>query len=260
MRVLALAPHPDDEVLGCGGALALAAARGEDARVLVVFDGALGDPLGRFERATYVARRRAEALAAGAALGLAPGAYRFWALPEGHAPADAELLAGARRLAALVDELRPDVVYAPWIGEGRRDHATVARAARLALELAAFTGQAWGYEVATPLTPARTLDVGAVWERKLAALRAHETQLAYRDLVGAATRSAAPRARGLAGGSGRAEAFVPLGRPDEADARLLGARGSPAPLAAHRPVDEDLASAGARTAARARRVRGPRTP
>ena len=37
-RILCLAPHPDDEVLGCGGTLALAAARGARVHVAVVFD------------------------------------------------------------------------------------------------------------------------------------------------------------------------------------------------------------------------------
>jgi len=39
-RVLCVAPHPDDEVIGCGGALALHAARGDRVRVVVVSDGA----------------------------------------------------------------------------------------------------------------------------------------------------------------------------------------------------------------------------
>jgi LmbE family N-acetylglucosaminyl deacetylase len=44
-RVLVFAPHPDDEVLGCGGALALHARRGDHVRVVVVSDGgAGGDP------------------------------------------------------------------------------------------------------------------------------------------------------------------------------------------------------------------------
>ncbi|HQQ79461.1 MAG TPA: PIG-L family deacetylase, partial [Thermoanaerobaculia bacterium] len=39
-RVLVLAPHPDDEVFGCGGALADLASRGATIDVLLVTDGA----------------------------------------------------------------------------------------------------------------------------------------------------------------------------------------------------------------------------
>ena len=38
-RVLAVVAHPDDEVLGCGGALALHAARGDDVSIVILADG-----------------------------------------------------------------------------------------------------------------------------------------------------------------------------------------------------------------------------
>ena len=45
-RVLVIAPHPDDEVFGCGGMLAHHAAQGATVRVLVLTDGAGGAPEG----------------------------------------------------------------------------------------------------------------------------------------------------------------------------------------------------------------------
>jgi LmbE family N-acetylglucosaminyl deacetylase len=45
-RVLVVAPHPDDEVLGCGGMIAWHAARGDAVAVLELTDGAGGDPKG----------------------------------------------------------------------------------------------------------------------------------------------------------------------------------------------------------------------
>lgn len=180
-RVLVLAPHADDEVLGCGGTLALFAERGARVTVVVVFDGALGDPDGRFDGEGYAARRAAEARAGGAHLGVT--SYRFWELPEGHAPSDAELRAFVPRLDALARELRPELVLAPWAGEAHTDHRAVARAVELWLAEGAAPTEVWGYEVWSDLAPEHLVDVSGVWPAKLAALAEHDTQLAYRDLA-----------------------------------------------------------------------------
>lgn len=180
--ILVLAPHPDDEVLGCGGTLALASESGARVHVLVVFDGAAGDPDGHFESSTYAQRRRREALAAGERIGVS--GYTFWELPEGHWATEAEIDAGALRLQALIAELRPEVVLAPWEGDGHRDHQTVARTLRRVLERNTDVDfEAFGFEVWTPLRADHLVDVSSVWQRKVAALREHETQLAYSDLV-----------------------------------------------------------------------------
>ena len=101
--------------------------------VVVAFDGRRGDPNERFDAEEYVARRREEARAAAAHLGL--GEYEFWDHPEGHEPTASQLLDGARAVAASIERFRPDLVYAPWIGEQHVDHHTLARAVRLAVAL-----------------------------------------------------------------------------------------------------------------------------
>lgn len=188
-RVLVLAPHADDELLGCGGTLALFAAQGVEVRVVVVFDGAAGDPEGRFEEDDYVARREAEACRGGAHLGVAH--YDFWGLAEGHAPRDDELLSFVPRLAEAVRNFAPEVVLAPWRGESHADHASVARAVELWLEAAPTTCEVWGYEVWSQLEAELLVDVSSTWKQKLAALAEHETQLSYRDLLAWSTENSA---------------------------------------------------------------------
>ena len=204
-RILVVAPHPDDEVLGCGGTLALCSERGASVHVLVVFDGAAGDPEGRFEREGYVDRRRAEARAGGARLGAER--YTFWNLPEGHLVSEEELALGAKRLAELVREVRPDLILAPWEGDAHPDHRTVARAVQLMLreEPCGARGpgsgrpafEAWGFEVWSPLEAELLVDVSSVWEEKLAALGEHLTQLAYDDLIEKTTALATRHEAGL---------------------------------------------------------------
>ena len=45
-RTLVFAPHADDEVFGCGGLLAYLAERGGAIRIVILTDGAGGDPAG----------------------------------------------------------------------------------------------------------------------------------------------------------------------------------------------------------------------
>jgi LmbE family N-acetylglucosaminyl deacetylase len=197
-RVLCLAPHADDELLGAGGTLCLHAEQGDPVAVVVSFDGRLGLPPG-----ADPALRRREALAGGAHLGLVD--YTFLDHPEGHEPTAAELEQAAAGLAALLVERRPDIVYAPWPGEEHVDHRAAARVAVLALAASGFRGAAFGYEVWTPLTPEHVVDVSAVFARKLAALREHASQLAHTDLVRIAREHGQRR-----GAPGYGEAFARL--------------------------------------------------
>ena len=52
-RVLCLAPHPDDEAAGPGGALVKHRRQGDPVRVALATDGIAGDPDGRYDQATY---------------------------------------------------------------------------------------------------------------------------------------------------------------------------------------------------------------
>jgi len=220
-RVLLVAPHADDDVLGCGGTVSLHAAQGDPVHVLIVFSGEAGDPDRRYDREEYVERRRREALAAGAHLGLSD--YEFWDYPEGHEPPDGEVLAVARRLAGRVLELRPDVVYAPWIGEYHVDHWIAARVVRMALALVGFRGDAWGYEVWTPLVPTRIVDISSRFEAKKRALEEHASQFEYHDMVHKTLAITAQRAMYISREARHGEAFAPLGPPSESERRLVEA-------------------------------------
>ena len=208
-RVLLLAPHADDDVIGAGGTVCLHALQGDPVRVVVAYDGLAGDPESRYGREEYVALRREEARRGGRHLGFED--YLFLDYPEGHEPGPAELRHAAERLAEVVREFAPDLVYAPWIGDYHVDHWALARATRLALSLVGFEGQAWGYEVWTPLVPTRIVDITDVYERKVAALKEHESQLAYRDLNHKALAISAHRAMYLADDRRHGEAFRELG-------------------------------------------------
>jgi LmbE family N-acetylglucosaminyl deacetylase/GT2 family glycosyltransferase len=184
-RVLCIAPHADDEVFGCGGMLAFHAGRGDAVRVVVLTDGAAGDP--DATEADIRAAREAEDRAAGEALGISD--QRFLGLTDGGLGATADLV---QRLAAEIEDFDPDLVYGPSPQEMHTDH----RAAAAALTAALARGRERRvllYGVNAQVQAGVLFDVTAQWPKKQAAIECFASQLRYHDLVGKA--QAVDRAR-----------------------------------------------------------------
>lgn len=208
--VLVLAPHADDDVIGCGGALARHADRGDAILVVVAFDGAAANPFdeGDDDR-RFVKERMFEAVEGGRHLaGDGPGIeYEFWGLPEGHEPEEEDLERAARRIERLLEEVRPGTVYAPWVGDAHRDHHALARATQRALGRWDAPVEAWGYEVWSAHEPDAVLDISDVFPRKLHALACHQTQMQGGQLLHRVAGLAAWRSMILGGRTRHAEAF-----------------------------------------------------
>ena len=132
--VLVMAPHMDDEVLACGGTIALLPDK-ERVHVVYATDGAKSPapPIGRLRRDTAELRRRRveESVAALGILGVPPRNLHFLGLPEGRQlERDGQLGAAFARLLA---ELRPGHVLTPFRYDRHPDHLAVTRATRRAL-------------------------------------------------------------------------------------------------------------------------------
>ena len=162
-RVLVLAAHPDDEVIGCGGLIALLTAAGAEVHVAYATDGeATRGGVGSSDEVARV--RRAEAIEACRVLGV--DAPRFLGHPDGALAANGAALAAD--VAALIAEFRPEVVLAPWHLDGHEDHRALAAAVPA-------EETHWGYEVWTPLPPTWVVDVTAVQHLKEQALACYRT-------------------------------------------------------------------------------------
>jgi LmbE family N-acetylglucosaminyl deacetylase len=178
-RVLAFAPHPDDEVAGPGGCLALHRAAGDPVRVVVATTGAAGDPERRHDPAAYVQLRQQESRAGCGELGVDD--LVFWGMPDNmvHSPSDVEL--GTQLAARELQATQPDLVYLPWAREGHPDHHALHVVVLAALRRVGFAGRAFGYEVWNAMVPDFVVDISRVADRKRRAIRAHRSQLAYTD-------------------------------------------------------------------------------
>ncbi len=132
MKLLVVAPHPDDDALACGGTIARLHAGGARVRIVYVTDGSASHLGSRAFPPPRLARLRArEAHEAARALGIGTESLRFWrerdAALSGDVTAHARLV---RRFARELDRFRPTVVLSPWIREPHADHAVCAHAVR----------------------------------------------------------------------------------------------------------------------------------
>ncbi len=175
-RVVVIAPHPDDEVLGAGGSTAALALQGASVVLIAVTDGEASAP----ERAEELRRvRPRESARAAATLGMTPSLSYAFGLPDGRVRArDVETL--------LVSILEPgDLVLAPWAHDGHPDHDEVGRAAQSACaeadaRLMAYLVWAWHWAQPCELPWEKAcrveLDDVVAW-RKRRALQCFTSQL-----------------------------------------------------------------------------------
>ena len=183
MKTLVIAPHPDDEVLGVGGAMRALADEGAEITVAIVTKG--WAPL--FPE-PQVAQVREEARTANASLGIQT--VRFMDLPVTrlHALPEHELNAAFDQ---LVLEERPECVFLPFPGDRHEDHRQVFDAAMVALrpvESRAFARRILCYEtvsethwtasyVEPAFQPQVWFDISAQLDAKLAAMKLYASQL-----------------------------------------------------------------------------------
>jgi len=180
-RVLVLAPHPDDEAAGPGGALAAHSRLGDPIHCVFVTSGVHGDPISSRSPDEYVALRTAEAEASAAVLGI--GATEFWGLPDSCVVTERDLDAVTGRMLDLYQRIDPDVIYAPHLGENHSDHHFVARAAVAAMARWSGTATLLGYEVWSPMEAGWVLEVTDDYETKRRAVRCYPSQLQHTDIL-----------------------------------------------------------------------------
>lgn len=172
MNVVVIAPHPDDEAIGCGGAMCLHADRGDRVVTAFLTSGELG--IKGVDRDAAWRIREAEAAAAAAILGAA--GVVFLRQPD-YALSD-RIDEAAEALAAVLARERPELLYLPHGSEWHPDHRAAGPIARQALRLAGSTARLRLYEVWTPLAEYDDgEDITGVITRKLRAVRAYESQV-----------------------------------------------------------------------------------
>nr|WP_294520650.1 PIG-L deacetylase family protein [uncultured Rhodopila sp.] len=185
---LVLAPHPDDESLGCGGLIAACVAAGRPPLVAVLTDGAGSHPRSQaFPPERLRAVRAQEARQALAELGLPDHRLAFLGVPDTAAPHDGPAFdAVVARLVAMVERERGcTAILAPWGHDPHCDHeaaSLIAAAVANAAGIRHIAYPVWGWtlpdDAAIPGDPGPgwRLDIAAFLGAKRNAIRAHRSQ------------------------------------------------------------------------------------
>jgi LmbE family N-acetylglucosaminyl deacetylase len=124
MNVLIVAPHPDDEVLGCGGVIARHSQAGDDVTVLVM---TRGTP--RIWSAEQVSAGREEARKAHALLGVKETIFFEYLAPELDQPLLSEI---SMAINQVLRRKRTELLYVPHRGDIHNDHRVVDSTALVA--------------------------------------------------------------------------------------------------------------------------------
>jgi LmbE family N-acetylglucosaminyl deacetylase len=172
LRVLVVAPHPDDEV-GCGGTLLLHGLAGDEVHVAYVTDGR-ASRTGGLDPDQMAAQRKQEVAEVVPVLGLA-GAH--WLGLREREWTESELVPVLRD---LLRQIAPDIVYAPSCVDFHPEHVRVAGCLAQALVGAGSSDLTLRvYQLQVPLTPLlvnRVAPIESVVRQLVAAMRLYQTQ------------------------------------------------------------------------------------
>lgn len=187
-RVLALAPHIDDDIIGAGGCLRKHVELGDDVAALYFAD------------CTPERTREAEAAA---------GIIGFKILD--FLPYRGKSLAGRQvineALSSVIADYGPEIVYLPSLLDRHNDHIAVNHSLARLHEERGYTFTVYAYEVWTTIMPNLVVDISDTVEKKKEALTKYGSQLLSHDWIEAAV--SLNRYRGVTSGAGLfAEAFI----------------------------------------------------
>ncbi len=173
MNILVIAPHPDDESIGCGGTICLHTDRGDHVAAVFLTSGEFA--LSDLPREKAWAIREGEAQESADILGIT--SVTFLRRPDHYLGDGIE--EAATELRPLLERQQPQLIYLPHANDGHSDHRACRPIVQAALSGTLIPPPALlGYEVWTPLSEYdRAENISQTITRKLQAVCAHRSQL-----------------------------------------------------------------------------------
>jgi len=192
-KTLVVAPHPDDESLGCGGAIALLREFEREVEILVLSDGTLSHPNSvKFPPEELRELRETEMLDALEILGVAADNVEFFRYRDRSVPNEnSEDFANAvNRCRDYLEQSAAQTILVPWRRDPHPDHRAAYSLFKTACEnsIRIIEYPIWLWEIAESVdaprfdeVAVRRIDISRVNEKKQRAIRAHVSQIS--DLI-----------------------------------------------------------------------------
>ena len=167
--ILVIAPHPDDDIIGCGGTIKLHRMSGHSVYIVYLTEGEKGIE-GKDKNETSEIRK-AEAIRAASKLDVSNTNLFYLHLEDGNVIKNSGMSTEFKK---ILETIRPEMIYVPSFFETHPDHY----AANILLQHnLTFGVTIAGYEVWTPLIPNLLVNISTVAEEKRNALQEHASQL-----------------------------------------------------------------------------------
>lgn len=197
-RILVIAPHPDDEMLGPGGTLIQAIERGSSVLVLYLTKGP--------EKSGDVLEREARQVAAAVGYSTCFLNYHSRDIPLDDTVLD--------QIQAAIDEARPSKIFLPFFADDHDDHRRASHLLWLLHRRRKLQAniEVWAYQVYSAILPNVVVDITRVADRKGEMIGIWQSQKASRDWAHFALGLNAHNTRFFAGQPGvrYAEGFFAL--------------------------------------------------
>ncbi len=219
-RVLVVAAHPDDEVLGCGATIARHVSEGDQVDILILAEGATSrdDDRDLLARADELERLRCAAVRAGDILGA--GTPLFGGLPDNRLDS-LPLIDVVKHVERSVAQICPDVIYTHHGGDLNIDHRVVHEAVMTAcrpqpgstvdriLCFETVSSTEWRTSQFEPFLPNWYVDVANWMPTKIRAIEAYASEMRpWPHARSTPALEALARWRGASVGCMAAEAFM----------------------------------------------------
>lgn len=209
MKVLVIAPHPDDEVLGCGGTIKKHAKKGDEVYLCIITAAYTPDWTEEF-----IEKRKEEIEESRKVLGIS--GTSFLNLPTVKLDTIPQKKINDL-IAKKIDEVRPEILYIPFEGDINKDHQIIHNASMLAVRyrIGSFIKKVLCYEVLSetewgsiPFTPNSYINVSDTLDFKLKAMSCYGSELKeYPHGRSLEAVKALAQKRGIESGLKFAEAF-----------------------------------------------------
>jgi N-acetylglucosamine malate deacetylase 1 len=177
--ILVFAPHPDDEVLGCGGTIGRFASKGDEVVLCIVTKAYTPD-----WSPEYIRKKAEEIQQSNKKLGIAKTIFLDYPTVKLDTIPQKEL---NDALSKVISEHKPDLVFIPHYGDLNRDHRIVHEASLVAtrpfssnikkiLAYETLSETEWGHSIAQ-FRPSVYIDITEFIGLKIEAMRLFETEL-----------------------------------------------------------------------------------